>query len=776
MSRSSRPDAVLWTLLLASLLAVASSGGAAERVRDPAVAGRFYPREAKELRANVDEYLAQGAAKGATEGRPIALIAPHAGYPYSGRCAGRAYAAVKGRTYQRVVVLAVNHRGRAFRGASILDVDAYKTPLGTIPLDRRACDLLLKHRLFDTHASAHRREHSLEVQLPFLQRAIGSFRLVPIIVGYLKESDYVPLAAAIRQVVDDQTLVVASTDFTHYGRKFRFAPFREKVRENIEKLDKGAVDFILKLDGKGFRTYCRRTGATICGRYPVGVLVHMLPAEADGKLVEYYCSGDVDRDYSHSVSYASIVFTAPGRWRQAPRVPPKPEAKKTEPGEISEAGQRRLLELARKTLTSVASARGVPEFKEDGSELQGKQGVFVTLNKYGRLRGCIGNFKPTTPLYQTVVRQTHLSALRDRRFKPVLPEEVEDIEIDISVLSHSKPIKDPLDWEFGKHGITVRRGIRQATYLPQVAEHFADKEAMLSACCRKAGLPPDSWRQEGTTVEIYRAEVFGEAEFEEPSAAIIAAGRPFGPSGTRAKGLDRDSAAVVIGISEYAFLGKIRVCRSDAREVAELLKTTRGIAPERIALMTDDAESIGLRPTKEIVLERIRMCASEARPDGLAFVYFSGHTGRKGDELLLVPADCRWERGIPLAEILAILQKSKAGEKVLVIDGAHANASQKGSGLKPTLVPATDDVAVFLSCGEGELSQTDKTGKGSIYTRAFLGAFRELAAEGKGVTAKALQRRITTLVRRTRTDRTEAQTPALRLARGSNPVLARPRK
>jgi len=504
----SRCDVLGWLAVAACVALACSCEAAGDRVREAVVAGAFYPGGVAELTEMVDGFLAQGAKKAKVEGKPIALIVPHAGYVYSGRCAGVAYATVKGKAYKRVVVLAVNHRGMPFQGGSILNVDAYKTPLGTIPVDRAACDLLHKSILFTSEPSAHRMEHSLEVQLPFLQRAIGSFQLVPIVVGGLAGDDAASMAAQLRKVVDADTLVVVSSDFTHYGRSFQFTPFTDHVRENIEKLDKGAVDLIVKRDGPGFASYLGRTGATICGRYPIRILLELLPEKAKGELVEYYASGDENRDYSHSVSYAAVVFTAAGQWGEAPAGPAK--AADAADMDISAAGQRKLLEIARMTLVAVTAGEPIPDAKLDDAELQSHHGVFVTLHKKGQLRGCIGNFRPTTPLYRTVAVQARMSALEDSRFRPVVPSEVKEIDIEISVLMPEKPIKDPLDWELGKHGIIVRRGYRQATFLPQVAEYFKTKEEMLAACCTKAGMLPHLWRDPGTSVYTYRAQVFGE--------------------------------------------------------------------------------------------------------------------------------------------------------------------------------------------------------------------------------------------------------------------------
>jgi AmmeMemoRadiSam system protein A len=309
---------------------------------------------------------------------------------------------------------------------------------------------------------------------------------------------------------------VASCDFTHHGPRFGYTKFRTDVRKGVEELDRGAIDLILKRDGPGFWKYVRSTGATICGRCPVRILLHLLPDDAKGELVNYYTSGDVTGDHRESVSYAAIVFTAKGQWGKAAEA--KPEATDAEPEStagISEAGQKRLLEIARKSLEAVTAGKPVPEFELSDPELQGHYGVFVTLMKGGRLRGCIGNFRPPTPVYRTVAAQARESALKDPRFRPVTQDEVKDISIEISVLLPPKVIKDPLDWELGKHGILIQRVYRgrfhSGTYLPQVAEHFKTKEEMLSSCCAsKARLPANAWRDPQTTVKVYEARVFGE--------------------------------------------------------------------------------------------------------------------------------------------------------------------------------------------------------------------------------------------------------------------------
>jgi len=510
-----RSNLVKCLALLALGLASLSRAGEEPTVWEPQLAGSWYPAGSAALEKMLDGFLAEGAKKAkGVEGRPIALIAPHAGYQFCGRCAGAVFATVKGKPYRRVVLLAFSHRGIPPRGVSVLDVDAFATPLGNVPVDREACATLLRNPRFRNVPAAYAGENSFELLLPFLRRAIASFHLVPVILGRLEESDFAPVAETLRKVIDDETLVAVSSDFTHYGIRFDHTPFTTDIRANVEKQDKGAVALILKRDPAGFAKYLEETRATICGATAIRVLLHLLPEKATGQLVDYYTSGDEAGRHDDCVAYAGVVLTAPGQWGTPPPKPGEKGAEKpaaeVRDAPISEAGQKKLLDIARKTLVAVTDGKDAPELKLDDAELQGRNGVFVTLNKNGELRGCMGNFKPATPLYHTVAAQARQSALEDPRFPAVRPIEVGDIDIEISVLMPEKPIKDPLDWEFGKHGIIVRRDWQQATYLPQVAEQFKSKEEMLSSCCRKAGMLSAMWRDPATTVLIYTAQVFGE--------------------------------------------------------------------------------------------------------------------------------------------------------------------------------------------------------------------------------------------------------------------------
>jgi MEMO1 family protein len=279
-----------------------------DAVRKSPIAGTWYPGDKQNLVRQVEDYFTQ-ARPPAIKGRIVALISPHAGIQYSGQAAACGYKLLRGRKISRVIVLGPSHY-TGFRGIGTSAEDFYETPIGRIKVDRTVSDALYKNPLFKGPRTAELQEHSLEMQLPFLQVALGEFTLVPLVVGELSAKDYADAAQALAPYLDNTTIVVASSDFTHYGFRFGYLPFKDHPRENLKKLDGGAIDKILAKDFKGFLSYVDETGATICGSRPIGVVLKMLPPAARGTLLNYYTSGDLTGDFDSSVSYASIVFTA----------------------------------------------------------------------------------------------------------------------------------------------------------------------------------------------------------------------------------------------------------------------------------------------------------------------------------------------------------------------------------------------------------------------------------------------------------------------------------
>jgi hypothetical protein len=291
-------------LLIITYLAGAMAN---EMVRKSPIAGSWYPGEKKQLQRQIEEYLAK-AKPAAIEGRICALISPHAGIQWSGQAAACGYKLLKGQKIKRVIVLGPSHYS-GFRGLATSAEEYYETPLGKIKVDKEISEALYKITLFQGPRNAELQEHSLEMQLPFLQFVIGEFLLVPLVVGELSVNDYAEAARALSPYLDANTIVVASSDFTHYGSRFGYQPFKENPRDNLKKLDEGAIKKIIAKDFQGFLNYVDETGATICGARPIGIILKMISTKAQGTQLDYYTSGDLTGDFSSSVSYASIAFT-----------------------------------------------------------------------------------------------------------------------------------------------------------------------------------------------------------------------------------------------------------------------------------------------------------------------------------------------------------------------------------------------------------------------------------------------------------------------------------
>ena len=479
--------------------------GEGQNVREPAVAGRFYPDSKTELTKKINSYLDKALIE-SLPGKPVAIISPHAGYQYSGAVAAYGFKAIKDYKYKRVIILAPSHYSR-YRGASILDVDAYKTPLGLVNLNSGICNNLVNNPPFiGTFKNAHKREHSLEVQLPFLQTVLGDdFELIPVLISRLNSEEVDFIADKLRPLIDEDTLIVVSSDFTHYGHGYDYVPFKKDVEANIRKLDHGAIERILALDLEGFFRYKGATGITACGFMPISVMMKILPSNVQGKVLNYDTSGNILDDFNTSVSYASIIFT---------RDIEPPDIIGDSNG-LNSDEKLTLLEVARKTLESSVKEGKRPDLNSGeytlSQTLKNKRGVFVTLNKNGNLRGCIGHIQPREQLFDAVIDNTINSSMNDGRFRPVSEDELPDIEIDISVLSPIKQISGAEKFITGKHGIIIRLGGMRAVFLPQVAtEQGWDREETLAHLCNKAGLPSYAWKDEEMEFFVFTAEVFHE--------------------------------------------------------------------------------------------------------------------------------------------------------------------------------------------------------------------------------------------------------------------------
>lgn len=500
------PRLAVWSALAIVLLSNSACQGetamttSAKRVRPSAIAGRWYTDDANALRAELQGYLNR-VGKALTGVTIRALVAPHAGYAYSGLCAAYAFRQLQNQPVERVFILGPSHYVHV-RGASIEDVDAYETPLGQVPLDQDGIKALRAHPLVTNIPAAHNREHSLEIELPFLQMVLKQFRIVPIIIGDISPDEARDLGAHIKTLMGPRDIIVASTDFTHYGPAFGYAPFRDKVRERLTQLDMGAAELVLARDIPGMYRYAAQTGITWDGVTVCAVMVAALPEGVQGELLKYYKSGDADNDYRHSVSYVALAMYEPAE---------APTAHTETPAGLTAQEKQTLLRIARDTLERHVRGKPLPDLEqyELTPRLRAKAGAFVTLHKHGQLRGCIGYIEGRAPLAKTVQENACNASTGDPRFPPVQPEELKDIDIEISVMSPLRKASSPHEVIAGTHGVVLKKGFHQGVFLPQVAtEQGWDRETFLQHLGLKAGLDMNAYKT--AELWLFTAEVFGE--------------------------------------------------------------------------------------------------------------------------------------------------------------------------------------------------------------------------------------------------------------------------
>ncbi len=471
------------------------------KVRKAAVAGAFYPGDKTQLSEMVDQLLDQ-VSYTPIQGRLIGIVVPHAGYVYSGPVAASAYRLLRDHPAKRVVVISPSHVA-AFDGAAIYDGDAYSTPLGEIPVDKEFCRQLAGKSSFlklsdEGHETVRqgRKEHALEVQLPFLQRVLESFSLVPIVMGDQSYETCRALGFALADLIgEDGTLIVASSDLSH------FHPYDQAVQ-----LDKKVTTAISEWD---YFNLCRNLNARIweaCGGGPI--VATMIAAEKLGAdksiILKYANSGDVPAgDKSQVVGYAAAAFIKTDRTQSL---------KADKAFDLSAGERAHLLEIARHAVEqAVMNGDTFPCDNGGFAALSADRGAFVTLNEDGNLRGCIGYTAPIKPLFETVRDAAISAAMNDPRFPSVRQDELPKIEYEISVLSPFRKVTDVGQIKIGTHGLLVKKGRREGLLLPQVATDYNwDRKTFLENTCRKAGLPTDAWQQADTDIFMFTALVFGE--------------------------------------------------------------------------------------------------------------------------------------------------------------------------------------------------------------------------------------------------------------------------
>lgn len=486
-----------------------------QKVRPAILAGRWYEGDATRLRANVEKWL--GTCDEAL--RPQAIVAPHAGHVWSGDIAGKAWCVAQNRGYKRIFVLCPNHR-MPVSGVVADDSDAFDTPLGPIRVDTETRDALIDAGLVRMQPSAHKMEHAIEIQLPFMKVAAPDALLVPLIVGQMSDKMVQRFASRLRTMLTSDDLVVISSDFVHYGEAYDFLPFKTDVEANIEKFDMKTVEAISWIDGDRFAEFAQENDHAACGINALRVMAYVFEnADASVRKLDYTMSGRKTGEFDTSVSYVALTLFGVN-WDKmrdgAAAITQK--AKKDAPVVVLDAlAQTQAHALIRMAVSQAVNAGHETPYVPEDIEVQigrlpkvfEKQfGVFVTLHKEGMLRGCIGNILPYQNLMLSLWGRAQDAALNDPRFDPVTPDELSQLHYEISILTPPEPVDGPNDIVIGRHGVILQKNGRQAVFLPQVApEQGWNIEQTLTALSLKAGLKRDDWR-EGAQFSVIEAQVF----------------------------------------------------------------------------------------------------------------------------------------------------------------------------------------------------------------------------------------------------------------------------
>ena len=471
-------------------------------------APKWYPSNPAKLKAQLEKneiFAATNYSFKTDETKIRAMIMPHASIFASGNVATAATRILNKHHYKKIIVVGLTHGHYGAKTPFILmppAIEKYQTPLGVIPVESELSTTIqnTNSKLFSFHKKSFEEEHSLEIELPFLQFHLKNFSILPLLVAAPNNEQLKQAANILKQYIDNETLIIVSSDFTHFGNHFGYTPFTENIKEKIKRLDSIAINHIESQSQSGFDTFSQKTGTTICGRNPIKLLLALLEENAFGKVYPHLVAYDTsakDVNFDHSVSYVALMFT-----NKDPKTKPLKD-------QFTQYEQQDLLSTARLTLANLFSEKPLPlafTFPHTTQTESKPMGAFVTLTTkqpLGRLRGCIGRITSSTPLYKTIIDMTKAAALKDHRFAPVTKAELDNIDIALSILSKPQPT-ELKNIVIGKHGIILEHGTRSSVYLPEVAtDQGWDLPTTLASLSKKAGLQKDTWRNPKTKFKTF---------------------------------------------------------------------------------------------------------------------------------------------------------------------------------------------------------------------------------------------------------------------------------
>jgi len=465
-----------------------------QTIKKPDVAGSFYPADKDQLDNQLTKLLS-GANQLSAAGKLRILIVPHAGVDYAGQVAAWGFKQLEGKSYSKVIILGPSHKA-TFSYVSVFPEGSWETPLGLVAVDEDlATRLIDKNNGIQDNISVFSGEHSLEIELIFLQKVLKNFKVVPMLIGQVNDAILLNLADKISKNIDDDTLLVVSSDLSHYP-----------TWDTANAIDNQTIKAILSGNADTFkqtvldiesRSYLQVETAA-CGQDAIWVALKVAQKLnlTDFKEIKYENSGDVTSDKSKVVGYGAI-----GVWDSEVN---------SNSNELDDTAKKEAINIAINTLYGFINNHEKPDIVIKSEVLKKPLGAFVTLNKNGQLRGCVGKFEPTESLANVIQDMAVSAATQDSRFQPVTPDELKDITVEISVLTPTKRINNWRDIILGKNGVVVQKDFHSGTFLPQVAteNNWTLEEFLSELCSEKAGLPNDCYKDPSVAIYTFEAQVF----------------------------------------------------------------------------------------------------------------------------------------------------------------------------------------------------------------------------------------------------------------------------
>jgi len=474
---------------------------------EPSLAGTWYPSSKKELEGMLTKFFNNVELGKNKDIVPLGIISPHAGIVYSGPIAAYGYSLLQNGNFNTIIVIATSHRYNAGK-VSIYNGDNVKSPLGTSKVDREITQkLIAANPGFESITQVFTGgENSFEIQLPFVQYQLPDAQIVPIMTAttdYSLLDDLAETLISILENTDKKIAIVASSDMAH------FHPYKQTI-----DMDNHTIDIILSMDPEELKKEVEKGKCEICGFHAIYPFMKVMKHFGADRpiMLAYQNSADItgDKYSSHIVGYSSIVFPESESGIQ------KKEAE-TEHGVYSIEEKQYLLELARKSIKFyLENGKRLQPDKPDDKKLTEERAVFVTLNEFGNLRGCIGQMHAQMPLYKAISEMAVSAACEDPRFPKVKEKELTDINIEISVLTSMERITDWKQIRMGIDGVWIKKGWQSGVFLPQVATETGwDRVTFLeNLCAHKAGLKRDAYKDPSTEIYIYQVEKFSEKELD----------------------------------------------------------------------------------------------------------------------------------------------------------------------------------------------------------------------------------------------------------------------